>query len=102
MANKDIIKDYIEQVRQTLTRLPVNDIEKMVKILAEARTAGKRIYTMGNGGSATTASHFASDLNKGAIRPGAPRFKAIALTDNIPVLLPGPMMKNTKKYFLSR
>jgi D-sedoheptulose 7-phosphate isomerase len=86
MGKGDIIKDYLEQVRQTLGRLPVNDIEKIVTILNKARAAGKRIYTIGNGGSAATASHFASDLNKGAIRSDAPRFRAIALTDNMPVI----------------
>jgi D-sedoheptulose 7-phosphate isomerase len=42
---------------------------------------------MGNGGSASTASHMASDLNKGANRTDAPRFSAIALTDNIPLMM---------------
>ncbi|HID24182.1 MAG TPA: SIS domain-containing protein [Planctomycetaceae bacterium] len=41
---------------------------------------------MGNGGSAATASHMANDFNKLTIVPGQPRFKAIALTDNVPLM----------------
>ena len=42
---------------------------------------------MGNGGSAATASHFVGDLSKGTIVADFPRFKAIALTDNVPNML---------------
>jgi D-sedoheptulose 7-phosphate isomerase len=42
---------------------------------------------MGNGGSGSTASHFVGDLSKGTIVEGFPRFKAVALTDNIPNML---------------
>ena len=42
---------------------------------------------MGNGGSASTASHFVADLLKTSITNENNRFKAISLTDNIPVLL---------------
>ena len=41
---------------------------------------------MGNGGSAATASHFALDLAKNTIVPGAPRLKAISLTDHVPLI----------------
>lgn len=40
---------------------------------------------MGNGGSASTASHFVSDLLKTSITEGNKRFQAISLVDNISV-----------------
>lgn len=86
MNENEIINKYIEQIQSTLGILPIFEIIKIIELLKEARIAGKRIYFIGNGGSAATASHFASDLNKGAIRPGLPRFKAIALSDNVPVM----------------
>jgi len=58
----------------------------VVELIETARARGKRIFTFGNGGSAATASHFASDLCKGAISPGKPRIRAFALTDNLPLL----------------
>jgi D-sedoheptulose 7-phosphate isomerase len=56
----------------------------VVKILLNARLHGRNIFVIGNGGSAATAIHFASDLNKGAKHPLATSgFKARALTENI-------------------
>ncbi len=86
MDKNSLIREYTERVRTTLSELPVDKIESIVDILYKARMAGNRVFIFGNGGSAATASHFASDLNKGAIRPGQPRFKAIALNDNVPLL----------------
>jgi len=85
-GNVSIIKGYLSQVGTTLGRLPVDKIAEVVEVLDEARGKGKKIFTFGNGGSAATASHFASDLAKGAICQGKPRFKAFALTDNVPLL----------------
>jgi D-sedoheptulose 7-phosphate isomerase len=81
---------YVDGVMATLSKMRTDFPKKAQEIVGEllkARDSGKRIYIMGNGGSASTASHMASDLNKGANRKDAPRFKAIALTDNIPAML---------------
>jgi D-sedoheptulose 7-phosphate isomerase len=59
----------------------------IVDVLLTARKENKTVFIMGNGGSASTASHFVGDLSKGTIVEGYPRFKAIALTDNIPNML---------------
>jgi len=82
----ELIRHYIEEVGATLARLPVEEIERVVKILQEARVNKRGVFIFGNGGSAAAASHFASDLNKGAISKGQPRFRAIALTDNLPLI----------------
>lgn len=81
-----LIKNYISEVAATLDRLPVETVAQVIDVLQEARVEGKRIYVIGNGGSAATASHLASDLSKGAIALGVPRLKAFAITDNIPLL----------------
>ncbi len=88
MNHKDIkiIKNYLSEVSATLAKLPVEGIAQVVELLAQARANRKRVYIFGNGGSAATASHFASDLSKGAISKGKPRIKAFALTDNVPLL----------------
>jgi len=81
---------YIDEVRRTLDNMEKDfpfKAGEIISILLKARDTGKRIYICGNGGSASTASHMASDLNKGANRKDAPRFKAVALTDNIPAML---------------
>jgi D-sedoheptulose 7-phosphate isomerase len=81
---------YLIEVTKTLETMEKDfpfKANQIVAALLKARDEGRRVYICGNGGSASTASHMASDLNKGANRQDAPRFKAIALTDNIPAML---------------
>ena len=84
--NAEVINRYLTEISDTLAKLPTEVIAQVVDVLDEARGKGRRVFIFGNGGSAATASHFASDLAKGAIRPGKPRLKAFALTDNVPLL----------------
>jgi D-sedoheptulose 7-phosphate isomerase len=81
------INSYIDSQIKTLQELRKSDavIEKIGKKLLEAREAGNTIYIMGNGGSASTASHMACDLLKSCIDSGKNRFRAISLTDNTAV-----------------
>ena len=62
-------------------------IEEIINVLKKAQTNGNTIFTIGNGGSGSTASHFVSDLLKTAITKDEKRFAAISLVDNIPVNL---------------
>ena len=61
-------------------------LEAVLCLLEDAYRNGHRIFIMGNGGSAATASHFALDLAKNTIMPGVPRLKAISLTDHVPLI----------------
>ena len=65
----------------------LEQIKKIVEYLINARNNGNTIFTMGNGGSGSTSSHFVSDLLKTAITNDSNRFKAISLVDNVPVNL---------------
>ena len=62
------------------------DLRSVEGALFDAWLHGQTIFIAGNGGSASTASHMANDLNKGTIIPGHHRFRAIALTDNVPLM----------------
>ena len=62
-------------------------LESIINVLQKAQKNGKTIFTFGNGGSGSTASHFVSDLLKTAITKGNKRFAAISLVDNTPVNL---------------
>src|SRR5438552_6849108 len=62
------------------------DLERVLSLLENVYHNGHRSFIMGNGGSAATASHFALDLAKNTIMPGAPRLKAISLTDHVPLI----------------
>ncbi len=77
---------YIDSLREALGALPTRDIARAEQALFRAWLEGRTIFIAGNGGSASTASHLANDLNKGTIVPGERRFRAIALTDNVPLI----------------
>ncbi len=69
-----------------MLRIDQSAVAIMVEILLDARRQGATVYTMGNGGSASTASHFAADLAKYTIVGDKPRFKVLGLTDNAPLV----------------
>ncbi|KFM22148.1 Phosphoheptose isomerase protein [Marine Group I thaumarchaeote SCGC AAA799-B03] len=83
------IEKFLEKQSQSIKNMQQNkkNLEKIIKILIKARDSKKTIFTMGNGGSGSTASHFVSDLQKTMITKNHNRFKAISLVDNIPVIL---------------
>lgn len=61
-------------------------LERIFLLLEQAYRDDKRIFIVGNGGSAATASHFALDLAKNTIMPNLPRVKAFSLTDHTPLI----------------
>jgi len=81
-----LIRDYIRDVTASIDALSEETIVEIVAVLEEARSHGKRIFLLGNGGSAATALHIANDLAKTTIQPGRPRIKATALTENVPII----------------
>ncbi len=77
------IKDYVSELHQVLDQIPVTFINEMVELLLDARLRDRQVFVMGNGGSATTASHFVADLSKNTRVKGWPHFRVIGLTDNV-------------------
>jgi D-sedoheptulose 7-phosphate isomerase len=69
-----------------LDLIPLDRVETAIEWLAEARAQDRQIFVCGNGGSASTASHFACDMVKGASYNHARRFRILALTDSLPTL----------------
>jgi D-sedoheptulose 7-phosphate isomerase len=80
------IQDYISQLHKTLDELPESQIIEVIDILHEARLSQRQIFIMGNGGSASTASHFVCDLSKNTRKSHLPNYRVIGLTDNMAVL----------------
>lgn len=83
---QDHIASYLSGVRSLLNTIPAADIQRIVEILHNARVNYHSVYLCGNGGSAATASHWANDLCKGTQAEALPRLRAIALTDNVPLI----------------
>jgi len=82
----EAINQYFTELEQMVRTISMPHLERVLFLLEEAYRNGHRIFIMGNGGSAATASHFALDLAKNTIMPGAPRLKAISLTDHVPLI----------------
>lgn len=75
--------DYVEGIKRTLDELPWDTVEQVVDAIDAARVAGRQVFVLGNGGSASTATHMACDLGKNTIVPGAPRLRIVSLNDNM-------------------
>ncbi|MGC8793603.1 MAG: SIS domain-containing protein [Bryobacteraceae bacterium] len=73
----DFVEQYLDEARQVLERLDRSSIERMVRLLAETRSAGGRLFVLGVGGGAAHASHAVNDFRKLA------GMEAYAPTDNV-------------------
>jgi D-sedoheptulose 7-phosphate isomerase len=82
----DTIGTYLSDIQATLDRLPRDRVEHVVHLLHEARLSRRLVFILGNGGSASTASHFVCDLAKNTRRAGYPSFRVVGLTDNMAIL----------------
>jgi len=78
-----LIETYKRELHNCLEQVHSQDVKEVADIILDAYKRGGQIFIMGNGGSATTASHFARDLSWGTAVAGKPRLQAISLTDNI-------------------
>jgi D-sedoheptulose 7-phosphate isomerase len=80
------LEEHISEVQQALSKIPIPSIERVVQIVLEAYERQGHLYIMGNGGSASTATHFACDLSKATIVEGRARLRVTSLTDNVALL----------------
>jgi D-sedoheptulose 7-phosphate isomerase len=80
------IDTYLTELEDVIRNLSRADIHAVAEALLAAWRARRQVFVLGNGGSAATASHMMNDLNKYASVAGKPRFRALALTDNVPLM----------------
>lgn len=102
------LQGYRDREIEVYQRLNLEDVNKVMNVLEEARLAERHIFICGNGGSAATASHYAGDFNKGVnmgllgidvhgenntsvaekVRnTNIPLYKFECLSDNIPTMM---------------
>lgn len=81
-------QEYYAAHQFVAARLPYEDINAAINEILSAHERGASIFTLGNGGSAALASHFACDLGKGTLvhNKSKKRFRVISLADNIPLI----------------
>ena len=79
----DFALEYKEKLLKALDTIDGQAVARAIDILVEARDANRHIFVCGNGGSASTASHFVTDMVKGASYNRKARFRIMALTDSL-------------------
>jgi D-sedoheptulose 7-phosphate isomerase len=79
----DWITGYIKSQKAALDSIPVEAVAQAIEKLRTAHREDRQIFVFGNGGSAANASHFATDLGKGASDKLGKRFRVLSLNDNV-------------------
>ena len=84
MMIADFVQIYKLKLNKLIRNLKISELQRVIKLLKECEMLGGTVYLAGNGGSASTCSHFVCDLVKGTKPEHS--FKAVCLSDNIPLI----------------
>ncbi len=77
---------YSRYLFHLLANLDFEIVENVAKLIVEKSKAGNTVYVIGNGGSAATASHFASDLSHSAFVDHKPLVRSVSLAENVALI----------------
>ena len=77
-------RHYTAALRDVLDQLDYDAVERIAGRMLRAYDEGRRVYLVGNGGSAATAAHLVCDLGKNTAGATWPGLRVACLSDNIP------------------
>src|SRR5438093_7348106 len=80
---KQWVADYLTAQQAALDSIPIDAVAQIIEQFRAAVQEDRQIFVFGNGGSAANASHFATDLGKGASDKRGKRFRVLSLNDNV-------------------
>lgn len=80
---KDYLEKYVSQQKAALESIPLEAVEDLINDYKKALKEDRQIFVFGNGGSASNASHFVTDLGKSASDKAYRRFRCISLNENL-------------------
>lgn len=80
------ITRYLNLLQSLLAEISVEQIDSVLEVFERAYRDDRTIFICGNGGSASTASHWVCDFSKGTVAPNGKRMRMICLGDNLPML----------------
>jgi D-sedoheptulose 7-phosphate isomerase len=83
---RDAAARHIERLENALAALSSENLEALGEVLFRAYRNNKQVFTVGNGGSSSTASHIAADLAKNTIGPNMRRFRITSLNENAAIV----------------
>jgi D-sedoheptulose 7-phosphate isomerase len=76
------VERYLTSLHAAVDALPRDRLAELGEMLYRTYRNGQQVFTLGNGGSASTASHMAADLAKNTIGANMRRFRVLSLNDN--------------------
>ena len=77
------ITEYVRALKSALDSIPPDAVARLIETLRDALKEDRQVFVFGNGGSAANASHFATDLGKGASDKVGKPFRVLSLNDNV-------------------
>ncbi len=80
---KNYVEKYLHDQKSAVDSIPAEEVAKLIEKFREALIEDRQIFVFGNGGSAANASHFITDLGKGASDKTYRRFRCLSLNDNV-------------------
>src|SRR5689334_19870206 len=80
---KQWIADYVKAQKGAHDSFLPEAVAQLISTLRDALKQDRQVLVFGNGGSAANASHFATDLGKGASDKLGKRFRVLSLNDNV-------------------
>jgi D-sedoheptulose 7-phosphate isomerase len=83
----NFVQDYKSDLLSAIDLIDTAKVDRIIDMFKTAREEGRHIFTCGNGGSASTASHMVCDIIKGGSYNRESRFKMMSLCDNMATLL---------------
>ncbi|MAG93970.1 MAG: sugar isomerase [Planctomycetaceae bacterium] len=82
--NTPWLQNYLSAQRGALETIDCDEVARIIERMKQVLADDAQMFVIGNGGSAASASHFATDLGKGASDVLHRRFRILSLTDNLP------------------
>ena len=82
-SSRQIASDHFKKLASLVSSMDLDATERIFQRLRIARENKATVYIAGNGGSAATASHWATDLGKSTKRPGKNPIRVMCLSDNV-------------------
>src|SRR3569623_3626776 len=79
----DWIDRYVAEQKRVIDSIPAEAVARLISRLRQALAEDRQTFVFGNGGSAANASHFITDLGKGASDKVGRRFRCLSLNDNV-------------------
>lgn len=81
------LRNYLDEEIKAINNLDLDAVSAVMNVFEAARLEKRKIFICGNGGSAATASHFASDFNKGVSEKLDIKYNFECLSDNVPMMM---------------